>query len=301
MISVIVPAYRAPTLADCVERLLSQVIEEQFEIIVCVSADTEADLPMLKPDPRLRVLASSSRVGAAAARNRAAAVSRGDALAFTDADAFAEPNWLSELARASAGKWCVAGAILNGTPDKWSGTAEYIVEFSDLHPDRPPQSLWHGATCNLLVPRSLWNELGPFWEDLDGGEDTALTVAAHRSGRLRFAPSARVSHQNRTRWSVIAKHQIYFGRFTARLARRSPYRARTLVRFSLLAPLAYIARVLSVYWRLSRCDRALFRRALVLFPAVVSLLGCWAWGLATEGARLDRQGLRPRSNRCPPT
>ncbi len=160
MISVIVPAYRAPGLARCVERLLGQQLDEPVEVIVCVSADFSAELPRLADHPRLQVLTHVPRLPAAVARNRAVACSRGRMIAFTDADAMAEPEWLARLVEASAGRFCAAGSVRNGTPESAAGTAEYLVEFLDLHPARSARSLWHGATCNLRLPRKLWLELG---------------------------------------------------------------------------------------------------------------------------------------------
>jgi glycosyltransferase involved in cell wall biosynthesis len=292
-VSVIVPAYRAPTLPECLERLLAQQLDEPFEVIVCVSADTPAELPALPPSPQLQVLEHVPRLSAAQARNRAVKASSGSVLVFTDADAFVQPGWLAALLQASKDRMCVAGAVENGTPDSAAGTVEYLVEFLDLHPERPGESLWHGATCNLLVPRDLWDELGPFPEDLDGGEDTLLTVQARARGRFTFEPTARIRHQNRRRWAEVILHQVAFGRFTARLARRSPYRLRPLVRYTVLAPVATIGRFVSIYARVFRWDREDARRAVVNSPGVVAVLAGWGWGLFTEGVRIDlRQWLR---------
>ena len=206
----------------------------------------------------------------------------------------ADVAWLRQLVSASEDHLCVAGAVLNGTPDSAAGTVEYLVEFLDLHPARPPHTLWHGATCNLLVPRDLWELLGPFPEDLDGGEDTLLTVAARGLDRFVFAPDARVTHLNRTKWSSVFRHQVGFGRFTARLARRSPYKWRPLVRFTALAPIAFLGRIFSIYARAAAWNRDSVRGAMTLAPGVVVVLAGWGWGLAIEGARLDRRALRTR-------
>jgi glycosyltransferase involved in cell wall biosynthesis len=290
--SVIIPAYRASTLPECIDRVLAQDYTDSFEVVVCMSADDASELLSLPSDARLRVLTHVPRLSAAAARNRAVAASRGQLLAFTDADAMVDVDWLRQLVSASSDRLCVAGSVLNGTPGSAAGTVEYLVEFLDLHPARPARTLWHGATCNLLVPRDLWDLLGPFPEDLEGGEDTLLTVAARRLDRFVFAPDARVTHLNRTEWSRVFRHQVEFGRFTARLARRSAYKWRPLVRFTALAPIAFLGRIVSIFARAAAWSRGSFRGSLTVAPGVVVVLAGWGWGLATEGARLDWRGGR---------
>src|SRR4051794_24889785 len=119
--SVIIPAYRASTLPACLERVLTQDYADRFEVVVCVSADDASQLPVLPADDRLQVLTHVPRLSAAAARNRAVAASRGRLLAFTDADALPNGDWLTQLTAASRDHLCVAGAVLNGTPDSAAG------------------------------------------------------------------------------------------------------------------------------------------------------------------------------------
>jgi len=261
-------------------------------VIVCVSADTEDGLPELDRHPCLRVLTHVPRLSAAEARNRGAAEARGQVLAFTDADVEADQRWLAELAAGVADRRCVAGAVRNGTPDSGPGTVEYLVEFLDLHPARPPRTAWHGATCNLAMPRELWDELGPYPEDMGGCEDTLLTVAARGRGRFAFRPSALVTHHNRTDLGVVLAHQRELGRFTARLGRRSPYKLRPLVRYSPLAPLAAVGRVVSLYARVAAWAPRDLARAVRLAPMVVAAVAAWGAGLLSEGLRLDLAAVR---------
>ena len=289
-VSIIVPAYRAEaTLDDCVRSLLAQQFDGTYEVILSVSADQEASLPAPTPDPRLRVLRHVPRLRAAQARNRAGEVASGGMFVFTDADVVAPPEWLGRLVGASdGGRLCVAGSVLNGTPDSAAGTVEYLVEFLDLHPARPPGTSWHGATCNLLVPRDLWDEIGPFPEDMGGGEDTLLTGQARAVGRFVFEGSAAVLHRNRTTWQAVIRHHLQIGRFAAHIGRRGTYKLRPLVRYTPLAPIAAAGRVVSLYARAAAWDRKLFLRALTLFPMVVVAIGAFGVGLALEGRRIRR-------------
>lgn len=293
-ISVVVPAYRAQaTLGRCVASLLAQDLDEAFEVIVSVSADSVDDLPDLPPDPRLRVLPHVPRLSAAEARNRGVAVATGSVLAFTDADVEAPAGWLRALVEATrATNGCVAGSVRNGTPGSAAGTVEYLVEFFDLHPTRPPRTAWHGATCNLALPRELWDELGPFPEDMGGGEDTLITVAARARGRFTFEPRAEITHHNRTDVAVVLAHQHELGRFTAHLGRRSAYKLRPLVRYSPLAPVAAVGRVVSLYARVAAWTPRDLPRSLRLLPLVLAAFAAWGSGLLREGLRLDLAALR---------
>jgi glycosyltransferase AglI len=281
-VSIVVPVWRAgESLARCVSSLLAQRYAGSFEIVVAAS-ETNADvLASLPRDPRLIVLASRTRARAAAARNRAAARAAGSMLAFVDADVVADPDWLQRMVVASrSGRMCVAGAVRNGTPASRGGTAEYLVEFLDFHPGRPPATAWHGATCSLLVPRALWE---PFPEDMGGGEDTVLTLTARARGCFVFAPDAVVTHANRTRARRVLMHQFAMGRYVAQAARRAPtYPLRALVRVPFLAPVAVAARTLSVAWR----TRAWMPEATRALPLAFLALWFWGAGLLCEELRM---------------
>jgi glycosyltransferase involved in cell wall biosynthesis len=285
IISVVIPAYRAAgTLADCVASVLDQDLAAA-EVIVVSSSD---DLPPLPADARLRVLRSEARLSAPAARNLGVASTSGELVAFIDADAVADSNWLARLVAASdGGKLAVAGGIANGTPDSVAGTVEYLAQFIDLHPRRPAATAWHGATCNLLVPRHLWQRFGPFDETLDlSGEDTALTVAIRSAGHFRFAGEAVVTHRNRTAAAEVIRHQYRMGRGQARLARRVRLKVHPLVRYRILAPVAVVARVVSINARVVAWAPELRTKAVVGFPLLLAALVAWGVGLVSGAGAL---------------
>lgn len=295
-VSIVVPAYRADgTIAQSLSSLLNQDFRGGYEVILCVSADESGELPSLEKHPRLKVLAHVPRLGAAAARNRAAAEARGRLIAFTDADVVANAGWLQRMASAADRSPCVGGSVLNGTPESIVGTAEYLLEFVDLHPARNPEAVHFGATCNLIIERVLWEESGPFPEDLEGGEDTLLTMGLRRRGLFAFAPEAAVHHMNRTRTVAFLRHQFLFGRFTARLAvmdgqhSGGPVRA-TLTRYASLAPLAALLRVGWVYRRLATLDRQLLVTSVRCLPAVAAGSAAWGAGLVAQRIRERSSG-----------
>lgn len=298
--SVVVPAYRAErTLRRCIDHLLDQDLDAPYEVILVVSADEPSGLPADLPrDPRLTVLRRTPRVEAAAARNAGVAVARAPWIAFVDADALASRSWLRTLLEHAPRATVVAGGVRNGTPRSVAGTAEYLVEFSDVHPRRPAPGAWHGVTCNLLVHRSAWERFGPFPEGLGGGEDTLFTTAAADAGTFRFAGDATVTHLNRTDPRTVIRHQAEAGRYTARIVRRAlRYRGRLLVRHPALVPLAVVARAMAVTARAARFAADGRLRALASTPVAVAALVAWGWGAAAEGRRLDAGAGRQNSRR----
>jgi glycosyltransferase involved in cell wall biosynthesis len=284
-VSVIVPAYRAEkTLARCVGSLVSQRFSGRYEVIVVASSDREADLPTWSAHPVLQVETQVPRLSAAAARNLGTRLARGAALAFTDSDAVVSASWLERLSRASEGRWCVAGSIANGTPSSVAGTVEYLVEFFDLTPARTEPSE-HGATCNLLVPRALWETYGPFPEDMDGCEDTWLTTRLVADGWLRFAPEAIVHHLNRRQMRTVVVHQYRLGEAHARLAARQGSAPGSSVLHSAAVT---IGRIRYLYRMLARWTPGDLVSAIALGPLVITGFAAWGAGLAAESLRIKR-------------
>ena len=192
--------------------LLDQATPEPFEIVVVVSGDTDAEVADADeveaaggcpdPAPRCRWFATYRRLSAAQGRNLGVNRTGAQVLAFTDADAVAEPGWLARLSAAVTDPgaddqgWCAVGSVANGTPESASGTTEYLLEFLDLHPGRPPESLWHGATVNLALTRSLLERLGPFVDASAatrevGSADTLLYPGGGVGGSTAVRPRRR--------------------------------------------------------------------------------------------------------------
>jgi GT2 family glycosyltransferase len=278
-ISVVVPAYAAHrTLGACVASLLAQDVEAPYEVIVVASADEPAALPRLAPDPRLTVLELRPRRPAATARNLGVARARGRLIAFTDADVTVPRDWLARLRERAGGGACVAGSVTNGTPRSRTGTAEYLVEFADLHPARH-EPAEHGATCNLLVPIELWRRYGPFPENLFGCEDTLLTERLRRDGLLVYEPRATVVHHNRRQLRRVLRHQFDLGAAHARLDRRrgdAPSRPGASAARRTVGRLVHLDRGLAAW---SPAERA---RAWRLIPLVALGFGAWGLGLWHE-------------------
>jgi glycosyltransferase involved in cell wall biosynthesis/GT2 family glycosyltransferase len=281
-ISVVIPALDAwHTLPVVLDALRPQVVGEEYEVLLVESSGELSRTELERRWPWIRVLALREPVLPGEARNVGARAAAGEWLAFLDADCVPEEDWLDELERSiGSGADAVAGAILNGTPRSPVGTAGYLLEFANWHPDARPE-LGHAASCNLLLRRSALEELGGFAEDVFPGEDTILTVPLAASGRLTFAPGARVRHLNHTSLGQFMRHQRRLGRSFSVVCARCEFPYRRLGR-PWLGPVAGTFRLLALAWRLIVAPkRALV--AMLLAPLLIAGLASWTLGLITSG------------------
>jgi glycosyltransferase involved in cell wall biosynthesis len=281
--TVVVPAYRAwRTLPRALEALRAEVDRPDRELILVESSGRLAAEELERRWPWAIVVALPTRTLPGTARNLAIARARGELIAFTDADALAEPGWLDELERnLRPGIDAVAGGIVNGTPESAIGTSGFLLEFADWLPERPG-SPRHGATCNLLVRRGALERSGGFPSDLWPGEDTVFTFRLGEEGRLTFAPGARVRHLNRTGLLDYLRHQVRLGFSFSEVCRRTEFPHGQYTRLP-LAPLTGVVRAARLWRRLSRWH--LRPPTSALLPLVLAGATAWAAGLTAAAVR----------------
>ena len=277
----IVPSYRAArTLPEVLAALEPQVRDEPARELLVVESGGEAEL-VRRLAPWARVLERPERTLPGHARNLAAAETRGELVAFLDADAVPEPGWLDALERALEPRLdAVAGLVVNGTPRSPVGTAGYLLEFSELLPGRRAP-LVHAVTCNLLVRREALARDGGFLEELWPGEDTVLTFRLASAGRLGLARDARVRHLNRTGFREFLRHQRRLGRSFRSVCTTVDFPHRRLARPA-LAPLAFCLRLGALGLRVLPHPREA-GRAVVVLPLLLAGLAAWSTGLAESG------------------
>jgi GT2 family glycosyltransferase len=271
-VSVIIASERVDgSLRDTLASLASQEGAPAFEVLVASARRPDtAGLPF----PARWVDVPSTNP--AARRNRSAAAAQGEALAFLDDDAVAEPPWLAR------GVAALARCEIVGGPDPGPPEAPYGERLADLllatpwigsgipaHEHRPrggPVRFPHDlALCNLFVRRDAFEKLGGFDESLGYiGEDTDFIRRALDAGyRAELDPGARVRHRRRA----------FPGKY---LAQRWRYRVKTgrlLIRRPGLHARGRVAAFLAA---------AFFASAgLVVFGAPFLLAGTGAYALAT--------------------
>jgi cellulose synthase/poly-beta-1,6-N-acetylglucosamine synthase-like glycosyltransferase len=159
----------------------------------------------------------------AAKRNKAAAVSTAQYLAFIDSDAFPTEGWLQS-----------AIAILESQPDtlivggpnvsppnelaseRWVGRAQRSFLLTGAYafrktPGSAARYVDDLPSCNMVLRRTEFLAIGGMREDLYIYEDKELCAKVVGLGRkIYFSPAVTVFHQNR-RLSSLAMQRVIWG------------------------------------------------------------------------------------------
>ena len=172
IVSAIMPVYNGE---EFLEAALHSVFAQDynpFELVVCDDGSTDRTAEILVSFPEVKVV-RRERGGAAAARNAAVAASRGELLAFFDADDLWPPNRLSLQAQHLADHpevGCVLGRQEWMNPPPWL-TRDAV--YGDL--DGIP-------LLSAMIRRSIFDELGGFDPSFRVAEDTDLLIRMRERG-----------------------------------------------------------------------------------------------------------------------
>jgi glycosyltransferase involved in cell wall biosynthesis len=205
LVSILIPAYNADRwIANTIESALGQSWPRK-EIIVVDDGSTDRTLAVARQfeSNEVRVVTQPNQ-GAAAARNRAFSLSRGDYIQWLDADDLLSPEKIAkqmEVVEQSQGKRTLlscgwgrfmyrpARAKFIPTPlwDDLSPTDWLITKW---------EGHWHMQTATWLVSRELAEAAGPWDTRLlgdDDGEYFSRVIKA--SNGIRFVPQSRVYYR----------------------------------------------------------------------------------------------------------
>jgi glycosyltransferase involved in cell wall biosynthesis len=220
-VSVVVPARNAArTLADCLRALLRQDYPaERREILVVDNGSTDGTARLISQFPVIHL--AEPRRGPSHARNHGIRASRGEIVAFIDADCVATSRWLPALVAGfdAADVAGVAGEVLAYPPHSW---AEYYMarrrprwQEAALAAVRP-----YVVTANVAVRRRVFDEIGLFDPRFVTGQDQDFSWRFFGAGlRMRYAPAAVVFHRHRAGPWAFVRQQIGWARGAALLRR----------------------------------------------------------------------------------
>ena len=208
-VSVVIPARNSErTIAECVDSVLRvEYPADRREIFVVDnrSTDRTARIASRRPVQLLR----EPRRGASSARNHGIRESRGEIVAFLDADCVATSGWLAELVNgfADPSVSAVAGEIVAYPPrtpaERYHAMRKARWQDEALHSSRP-----FVVTANVAFRRETFDEIGLFDPELLKGQDKDFGWRFFGHGlQLVYRPRALVFHRHRpTAWTLFTQH-----------------------------------------------------------------------------------------------
>ncbi len=291
LVSIIIPVGADPEGL----RITLRSIEENFpagafEVLVANDGADSATSAACREFPFVRELPLSPNRGPAAARNLAAQRSRGEVLAFLDADLSVWPQWWQAMQEALTQSDLACGDV-QVDPDQIDTFAHY---FDSLVAFDVPRYVarHHAVSGNLAIRRSALERVGGFDTRFRSGEDNEFGKRAHINGiDIRYAPQMGVYHPPRdTRAQYRKIYRVVVGRLQLASSlpdRFSGYRLTPRLVLSLLIPPRHFLRS-SVSWsdipasRRARVYLARYARNLYTLGALV-----WVTVRGPEGRRHD--------------
>ncbi len=218
-VSVIVPTKdRAAELENCLAALFAvDYPPDRFEVIVVDdgSSDRTPDVAQSYP---CRYVANDRNRGQSYSRNAGSRAASGEILAFIDSDCVASREWLRELvgffswSKVAAAGGLVVGFSDESTLDRYEQVASSLNMGDRLSLMSDDDSMSYVPTCNLLVRKEVYLDLGGLREDLHVGEDVDLCWRLRTAGwRLVYSPTGLVRHRHRTRLHEMLRRRAAYG------------------------------------------------------------------------------------------
>lgn len=239
-VSIVIPAKsRNNNLEECLNACLGIKVDG-LEIIVVTDDPAGCSLP----DKRIKFI-SSGPLSPAEKRDLAAAKAGGDILAFIDDDVCPSDGWLINALKEFSDPLVAAVAGPAVTPERDSflqragglvyssllvgGTYRYryVPGHRRLVDDYP--------SCNFLVRKSVFNELGGFNTKFWPGEDTklCLDITKKLGRKIVYDPEVLVFHHRRPLFLPHLKQVSSYGLHRGYFAKRFP---QTSLRLSYFLP-----------------------------------------------------------------
>jgi glycosyltransferase involved in cell wall biosynthesis len=267
-LSVIIPVYKAGAhFARLITALAEQETNFNYEILIADDGSPDDTVARILrhiqslSTPSVKLLPLSKNTGPAGARNCAISHAKGEAFVLIDADCMViSKDYLAHIFRAHQQH---PRAIIGGGVQ---GRGKGVMAFGDRYchwgtnvPGKPPAPVesGHMVTANMIIPREVFEKIGPFDASLRTGEDSAFCIKA-RANRieLRLHGDCIVAHQDRETLRDFLSCLYWVGRDRADSRKaaygRTPfYLAGPAVLRWILAPLiacALTAKNLRAWW-----------------------------------------------------
>jgi O-antigen biosynthesis protein len=223
-VSVVVCSYNgAATLAQCLTSL-TQLDYPDYEVIVVDDGSTDDTPELLKHFPSVRVLRQPNQ-GLSVARNAGLAAATGEIIAYTDADCYADADWLTHLVYHFERSDAAGVGGPNLTPDDGVvATCVAAAPGQPTHVLESDQVAEHIPGCNMAFRREALLAVSGFDPAYkQAGDDVDLCWRLQQAGYwITFAPGAFVWHHRRQTPRAYLRQQAGYGEAEALLRFKHP-------------------------------------------------------------------------------
>jgi GT2 family glycosyltransferase len=223
-VSVVVCAYNGGhTLKQCL-RSLRALDYPDYEVIVVDDGSTDDTQTILRRFPGVRAI-HQPNLGLSTARNVGLAAATGEVVAYTDADCFADPDWLTHVVDQLQQTGAAAVGGPNLTPeDGWIAGCVAAAPGQPTHVLENDQEAEHIPGCNMAFYREALvaiNGFDPAYRT--AGDDVDVCWRLQQAGRwITFAPGAFVWHHRRQGPRTYLRQQAGYGEAEALLRFKHP-------------------------------------------------------------------------------
>ena len=263
LVSIVIPVYNRPAeIAECLSSLQSlDYPKDKIEVIVVDDASRDRTVAEVRRFD-VRLIIQPTNMGQSAARNVGVAAARGEIIAFLDSDCIAEKGWLRELVpyfqdpRVALVGGYVGAYYDEKRMDRYEQVCSALNMGTDEVLGRGEGSVFYVPTCNMLVRKEIYEQVGGLDETQQVGEDVDLCWRMMQAKHhLFYIPRGRVLHKHRNqlltgflrRFDYGTSEAVLYARFP-KVAKLFPWQPAGLcIIFSIMVALA----AGSWYWLLA--------------------------------------------------
>jgi O-antigen biosynthesis protein len=230
-VSVVVCVYNGERTIDACLASLKKLSYPNYEVIVVNDGSTDGTQQIAETYDYIRLVNQENK-GLSEARNVGIRTSKGEIIAFTDADCMADPDWLTYLAARfrSSDFGAVGGPNLSPADDSLIASCVAVSPGAPTHVLLDDEVAEHIPGCNMAFRREALEAINGFDPIFRAaGDDVDVCWRLQNKGyKIGFSPAAVVWHFRRNTIRDYLKQQRGYGRAETLLFFKHPSRFNVL-------------------------------------------------------------------------
>ena len=155
----IIPCFNGKeTVRSTLKALCSQVADFGFEVIVVDSSNDGTDQLIQREFPGVHVIHLDQQTLPGSGRNLGIRHAAGDIVAFTDADAVPDPDWIQKISdlHHTMETDAVGGCVINGYPRSITAWVSHLIEFNEWTAHTPAGFVGNNPSVNISYKRQVF-------------------------------------------------------------------------------------------------------------------------------------------------